>query len=490
MPDRFQEPFAFVIFGASGDLSRRKLIPALYHLASAGYMPESYAVVGTSRTAMTDEAFRNLVKQALEEHGKEEPSESQMDADRLRPFVYYQPGDTTKIESFEALKAKLNELDKQLGLRGNRLFYLAVAPDLVPAIIDNLHAARMLNHGRNRSWIRVVFEKPFGHDLASARELNNAIKRVLHENQIFRIDHYLGKETVQNILTFRFANSIFEPIFNRTHVHHIRIKVAETIGMEGRRGGYYDRAGALRDIIQNHGLQLLCLTTMEPPASFEPEAIRDEKVKVLRSLPVMKLDAVAAATVRGQYRGYRSEEAVDPSSKTETYVAVRTTIDNWRWSGVPIFIETGKRLPERLTEIEIQFNQPPMCLFREFEECPPNPNSLVIRIQPNEGISLSFACKQPGARFAVQDVKMDFSYGATFNQRSPEAYERLLLDALRGDASLFTRSDEVEAAWRFISAIEDAWAKLPDPVFPNYEPATPGPAEANRLLSSIQTRRQ
>jgi glucose-6-phosphate 1-dehydrogenase len=490
MADRVEQPFAFVIFGASGDLSRRKLIPALYHLVSAEYIQASYAVVGTSRKPMTDEAFRDFVKQALDEHGKQEPSDAPIKADSLLPFVYYEPGDTAKTETFEALKAKLNELDKQLGLRGNRLFYLAVAPDLVPGIIDNLHAVRLLNHGRSRSWIRVVFEKPFGHDLASARELNNSIKRVLHENQIFRIDHYLGKETVQNILTFRFANSIFEPIFNRTHVHHIRISVAETIGMEGRRGAYYDTAGALRDIVQNHALQLLCLTTMEPPASFEPEAIRDEKVKVLRSLPVMKVDAVAGATVRGQYRGYRSEEAVDPNSNTETYVAVRTTIDNWRWSGVPIFIESGKRLPARLTEIEIQFSQPPMCLFREFAECPPEPNSLVMRIQPNEGISLSFACKQPGPRFAVQDVKMDFSYGTTFSQRSPEAYEKLLLDALRGDASLFTRSDEVEAAWRFISTIEDAWRKLPAPVFPNYEPATHGPEEAKRLLSSVQTRRQ
>src|SRR5215475_4083065 len=371
MAEHLQEPFAFVIFGASGDLSRRKLIPAIYHLASLGYMPEKYAVIGTSRSPMTDEAFRNVVRQAVEEHEKEEKTKTTPDIDRLLPFIHYQPGDTTKVESFYALKTKLEQLDKQLGLRGNRLFYLAVSPELVPAIVENLHESRMLHHDNRHSWVRVIFEKPFGHDLASARQLNNAIKRLLHENQIFRIDHYLGKETVQNILTFRFANSIFEPIFNRTHVHHIRISVAETIGMEGRRGAYYDTAGALRDIVQNHALQLLCLTTMEPPASFEPEAIRDEKVKVLRSLPVMKLDDVAASTVRGQYRGYRAEEAVDPNSNTETYVALRTTIDNWRWSGVPIFIETGKRLLERLTEIEIQFNQPPMCLFREFAECPP-----------------------------------------------------------------------------------------------------------------------
>jgi glucose-6-phosphate 1-dehydrogenase len=348
----------------------------------------------------------------------------------------------------------------------------------------------MLHHSSRRSWTRIVFEKPFGHDLASARELNSRIKRILHEAQIFRIDHYLGKETVQNIMAFRFANSIFEPIFNRTYVQNIRITVAETIGMEGKRGAYYDNAGATRDIIQNHALQLLCLTTMEPPASFEAEATRDEKVKVLRSLPVMNVKQVSESTVRGQYRGYRTEEGVNPNSLTETYVAVRTTIDNWRWSGVPILIETGKRLKDRITEIQIEFQQPPLCLFREFADCPPNPNSLTMRIQPNEGISLAFACKQPGTQFAVRDVKMDFSYGKAFEQRSPEAYERLLLDALRGDASLFTRSDEVEAAWRFVSAIEDAWKKLPDPVFPNYDPATPGPVEANRLRSPNQTLRQ
>jgi glucose-6-phosphate 1-dehydrogenase len=490
MPEHLQEPFAFVIFGASGDLSRRKLIPAIHHLASLGYMPEKYAIVGTSRSPMTDEEFRQVVRQAVEEHEKDEKSDLAPNFDRLLPSVYYQPGDTTKIESFNALKTRLDQLDHELGLGGNRLFYLAVAPDLVPTIVENLHESRLLHHNSKHSWIRVVFEKPFGHDLASARELNSAIKRILHENQIFRIDHYLGKETVQNILTFRFGNSIFEPIFNRTHIHHIRITVAETIGMEGKRGAYYDTAGALRDIIQNHALQLLCLTTMEPPASFESEAIRDEKVKVLRSLPVMGVNAVAGSTVRGQYVGYRSDEGVRPDSKTETYVALRTTIDNWRWSGVPIILETGKRLADHLTEIQIEFNQPPLCVFRQFAECPPNPNLLIMRIQPNEGISLSFACKQPGTEFAVQEVKMDFSYERTFDKRSPEAYERLLLDALRGDASLFTRSDEVEAAWRFISSILDAWKRLPDPAFPNYEPSSRGPAEARRLLTSIQARRQ
>jgi glucose-6-phosphate 1-dehydrogenase len=487
--DELKEPFAFVIFGGTGDLSRRKLIPALYHLASLGYMPEKYAIVGTSRTAMTDDAFRDVVRQAIQEHRSEENLAGHADDGKLLPFVFYQRGDTTKPESFVELKTKLDQLDKDLGLQGNRLFYLAVAPELARGIVENLHASRML-HRDNHSWLRVVFEKPFGHDLKSARELNKAIRKVLHEDQIFRIDHYLGKETVQNILTFRFGNSIFEPIFNRTHVNNIQINVAESIGMEGRRGAYYDTAGALRDIVQNHALQLLCLTTMEPPPAFDAESIRDEKVKVLKSLPMMKTKEVEASTVRGQYKGYRAEEGVHPNSTTETYVALCTTIDNWRWSGVPIVIQTGKHLPERLTDIRIEFNQPPLCLFREFADCPPNPNSLIMRIQPNEGISLSFVCKEPGTRMAVQDVKMDFSYGKTFDKRSPEAYERLLLDALRGDASLFTRSDEVEFAWRFITAIEEAWLKLPAPTFPNYEPNSQGPAEASRLLNPIQTRRQ
>jgi glucose-6-phosphate 1-dehydrogenase len=478
MSEQLKDRFAFVIFGASGDLSRRKLIPALSRLASMGYMPDKYAVLGTSRSAMTDDAYRDIVRQAAPDQ----------QSDRLLPFVYYQAGDTTKPESFAALKARLDQLDSELSLGGNRLFYLAVAPSLVPEIVEHLHETRLLHAGK-RSWVRVVFEKPFGRDLKSAQDLNAEIKHFLHENQIFRIDHYLGKETVQNILTFRFGNSIFEPVFNRTHVNNIRITVAESIGMEGRRGAYYDTAGALRDIIQNHALQLLCLTTMEPPATFDAEAIRDEKVKVLRTLPVMNPSEVASNTVRGQYKGYRGEEGVQPNSLTESYVAVRTTIDNWRWSGVPIVIQTGKRLPARVTDIEIEFNQPPLCLFRQFADCPPNPNSLIMRIQPDEGISLSFVCKQPGTSFAVQDVKMDFSYGNTFQQRSPEAYERLLLDALRGDPSLFTRSDEVEAAWRFVTAILEGWTKLPPPSFPNYEPET-YPGEANRLLMPTQSRRQ
>lgn len=481
--------FAFVIFGASGDLSRRKLIPALFHLADLKFLPDRYAVVGTARNPMSEDAFRSLVRKAIQDHQADGGGGGTTEPSGFFESFYYQPGDTTQPASFDALKKKLDDLDGSLGLGGNRLFYLAVAPELVPGIVENLHEAQLLRADRN-SWVRIIFEKPFGRDLQTALDLNAELKQFLHEDQIFRIDHYLGKETVQNILTFRFGNSIFEPVFNRTHVNNIRITVAESIGMESRRGAYYDTAGALRDIVQNHALQLLCLTTMEPPATFRAEAIRDEKVKVLRTLAQMGPRQVAEWTVRGQYDGYRSEEGVRPDSTTETFVAVRTTIDNWRWSGVPIILQTGKRMQKRATDIEIEFNQPPLCLFREFADCPPNPNSLVIRIQPDEGISLSFVCKQPGTSYEVQDVNMDFSYNKTFRRRSPEAYERLLLDALRGDASLFTRSDEVEAAWRFVSSILEAWSKLPTPEFPNYEPGTDGPKEVNRLLRPTQSLRQ
>jgi glucose-6-phosphate 1-dehydrogenase len=490
MKDRLTEPFTFVIFGGSGDLSQRKLLPALYHLAALGYMPEKYAIVGVSRTPMSDETYREFVRTAIEEHRKAEHESQPAVADSLLRFTYYHAGDTTKPDAFAGLQQKLDALEKELGLGGNRVYYLAVAPDLVPAIVKNLAADGMLKQHRNGSWIRVVFEKPFGRDLESARKLNEAVKQVLTEKQIYRIDHYLGKETVQNILAFRFGNSIFEPLFNRTHVNSIRVTVAESEGMEGRRGEYYDSAGALRDIVQNHILQLLCLVAMEPPASFDAESIRDEKVKVLHALPAMSPKEVAESTGRGQYRSYRNEKGVNPNSTTETYVALRTNIENWRWSGVPIFIQTGKRLWTRLTDIEIEFNQVPLCLFRQFADCAPSSNRLVMRIQPDEGISLSFVAKQPGTSFALQDVNMDFSYGKTFQQRLPEAYERLLLDVLRGDPSLFTRSDEVELAWRFVSSILEGWSKLPAPEFPNYEPGSRGPAEASRLLNPAQIRRQ
>jgi glucose-6-phosphate 1-dehydrogenase len=378
-----------------------------------------------------------------------------------------------------------------------------VAPEFFTSIVKHLHAVGLVSSKRDQTWSRVIIEKPFGTDLASARKLNADITAILDESQIYRIDHYLGKETVQNILTFRFGNSIFEPLFNQKCVDNIQITVAETLGMEGR-GAYYDKAGALRDMVQNHMLQLLCLIAMEPPAALDAQSIRDEKVKVLRALVPLSRKQVAASTVRGQYgvgelngslvKGYRQEEGVVPNSLTETYVALRLKLDNWRWASVPIFLRTGKRLRRRLSEIAVEFKQPPLLLFQqlvnheEWQPPQPKPNVLVIRIQPDEGISLSFACKKPGIQVELEEVQMDFYYRQAFPQRSPDAYERLLLDALRGDASLFTRSDEAEYAWRFINSILDGWAQLPPPEFPNYYPFTEGPEEAQHLLAGTQIR--
>jgi glucose-6-phosphate 1-dehydrogenase len=502
---RARDPAAIVIFGASGDLSRRKLIPALYHLQHAGYMPERYAVVGFSRTDLSDEAYRQAMLGELREHLGPEAARGLREDDPLLRSLHYVRGDGTDEESFRRLKARLDELDRERELGGNRLFYLSVAPHFFGPIVHHLRDAELLHGKHDRAWSRVIIEKPFGHDLQSARELNGAITRVLDEDQIYRIDHYLGKETVQNILTFRFGNSIFEPLFNQKYVDNVQITVAERGGMEGRRGAYYDTAGALRDIVQNHMLQLLCLIAMEPPSALEAQAIRDEKVKVLRALLPLGRKEVSDSTVRGQYgvgeadgeivKGYRQEEGVDPLSMTETYVALRVKIDNWRWAGVPFFLRTGKRLRRRVSEVAVQFKQPPLHLFRQAadiadmdEPARPRSNVLVLRIQPDEGISLSFACKRPGMRIRLEEVNMDFFYGHAFHERSPEAYERLLLDALRGDASLFTRSDEVECAWRFISSILEGWAALPPPAFPNYYPFTDGPDEATRLVAATGRR--
>ena len=498
---RAKDPVAVVIFGASGDLSRRKLIPALYHLQAAGYLPDRYAVVGFARTPMSDEVYRDAMVQAL----RERVDQGVPTIDATNPVVkalYYQRGDNDDLETFKQLREKLDRLDAELQLGGNRLFYLSVAPEFFAIIVRHLTAAGLIRDKNERAWSRVIIEKPFGADLESARQLNAAVTGALDESQIYRIDHYLGKETVQNILTFRFGNSIFEPLFNQKYIDNVQITVAETLGMEGRRGAYYDSAGALRDMVQNHMLQLLCLIAMEPPSAFEAQSIRDEKVKVLRAIVPLTREEVAASTVRGQYgggaldgtvvKGYRQEEGVDPKSLTETYVALRIKIDNWRWAGVPFFLRSGKRLARLVSEVAVQFKQPPLHLFRQLAEddeiAPPQPRSnlLVMRIQPDEGISLSFACKKPGMRIRLEDVTMDFIYGEAFRQRSPEAYERLLLDALRGDASLFTRSDEVDHAWRFISSLHEGWGSLPPPAFPNYSPFTDGPDEANRLFEGTE----
>ncbi|HEX9879996.1 MAG TPA: glucose-6-phosphate dehydrogenase [Candidatus Binatia bacterium] len=498
---RIKEPFTLVIFGASGDLAKRKLIPALYHLQETGYLTQNYAIVGFSRTEMTDEEYRNHMLAVL----KDELDDQAVGLEADNPLIqalHYHPGHNDKPESFKLLKEHLEKIEADRHLTGNRLFYLSVAPEFFSPIIKNLCAAGFICSKDDRTWSRVIIEKPFGRDLKSARRLNTVVTEALAEDQIYRIDHYLGKETVQNILSFRFGNSIFEPLFNQKYVDNVRITVAETLGMEGRRGAFYDTAGALRDIVQNHMLQLLCLIAMEPPSALDPQSIRDEKVKVLRALVSMTAREVAALTVRGQYgvgetegkvvKGYRQEEGVDPKSMTETYVALRVKIDNWRWAGVPFVLRTGKRLRRRVSEIAVQFKHPPLLLFQGPESnngfAPPRvkSNVLILRIQPDEGISLSFACKQPGMKIQLAEVNMDFFYEEAFRQRSPEAYERLLLDALRGDASLFTRSDEVEYAWRFITSILDGWAILPPPKFPNYYPFTEGPEEATRLMEDTQ----
>jgi len=491
---RAEEPMTVVIFGASGDLAKRKLIPALYHLYEAGVLPERFAIVGTSRTPMSDDAYRDAMVEALRER-------TGAAIDRQHPLVqalHYQAGAGDDPQAMGALKARVEQIEQERQLPANRLFYLSVAPTLFPRIVAALAGVALIRPPAAEGWSRVIIEKPFGHDLASAIALTADIRAVLDETQIYRIDHYLGKETVQNILSFRFGNAIFEPLFNHRYVDSVQITVAETLGMEGNRGAYYDGAGVLRDMVQNHMMQLLCLIAMEPPAAIEARAVRDEKVKVLRALLPLTPEEVAASTVRGQYgvgeckgdiiAGYRQERGVDPQSSTETYAAVRARIETWRWAGVPFLLRSGKRLAAQVSEIAVRFKRPPMLLFSEIAEreglAPPQPRSnwLVLRIQPDEGISLSFASKRPGMMMQLDEVTMDFLYDRAFTERSPEAYERLLLDALRGDASLFTRSDEVEYAWRFITSILDGWAAQPPPHFPNYYPFSDGPEEASRLM--------
>ncbi|HEY6562741.1 MAG TPA: glucose-6-phosphate dehydrogenase [Polyangiaceae bacterium] len=486
-----RDPFTLVIFGASGDLAQRKLLPALFHLELDGYLSERYLVVGFSRSELGDDAYRDAMARALDN----EPSAVSA-RNKLLGSLFYVSGDNADPASFQRLERRLTELERERDLPGNRVYYLSVSPEFFPTIVEQLANAHMIRRRSDRTWSRVIIEKPFGRDLDSARALNGHITEHLDETQAYRIDHYLGKETVQNIFSFRFGNAIFEPLFNRKYVDHVQISVAETLGMEGKRGAYYDNSGALRDMVQNHMLQLLCLIAMEPPSSMEAQALRDEKVKVLRALEPMSREQVAKNTVRGQYgrletndetvRAYRDEAGVNPGSTTESYVALRLSVDNWRWAGVPFLLRTGKRLASRVSEIAVTFKQPPLHLFRELvedetEAARPLSNVLILRIQPDEGIGLTFASKQPGMQVHLDEVRMDFFYKA-FQKRSPEAYERLLLDALRGDASLFTRSDEVEHAWRFISAVHAGWANLPPPAFPNYRPFGEGPEQAQRLF--------
>ena len=486
---RAPEPCAVVIFGATGDLTHRKLVPALYNLAHEGQLPQSFAIVGFARRPKTHDQFRDELRDAVAQFSRFQPINPAV-WDSLAQAIFYHQSEFADAKSYLTLGKFLEKLDAERGTAGNRLFYLATTPSEFIGIIEQLGANGLVQPGRTHDPTRrIIVEKPFGHSLPTARELNSVLAGIFDEPRVFRIDHYLGKETVQNILALRFANEIFDPLWNEKYVDHVQITVAESLGVEGR-GGYYDQSGALRDMVQNHMMQLLALVAMEPPIALEAEVIRDEKVKVLRAIRPITPDQVLQFTVRGQYArgsmagqavpGYREEKNVAPDSRTETFVALKLFIDNWRWAGVPFYLRHGKRLPKGVAEIAIQFKAPPAVLFAAESPAPLQPNALVLRIQPDEGIAIRMNAKVPGHVINLQPVKMDFRYGGSFGARSPEAYERLLHDAIIGDSTLFTRRDEVERSWQIIDAIIEGWDASPAP-FP-YESGTWGPPEADEFI--------
>ena len=483
------QPCAIVIFGATGDLTHRKLIPALYNIAADGEMPPAVAVIGFARRPKTDEEFRAEMAEATRNFSRQTVRDEVWQ--HFAQSLFYHQSEFADEEGYRKLAERLDRLDQESGTRGNRLFYFAASPEQFETIVENLNKAG-LNKAREGSWARVILEKPFGTDLASARHLNQIVQRSFKEDQTYRIDHFLGKETAQNILVLRFANAIFEPLWNTRYIDHVQITAAETLGVENR-AGYYEGAGALRDMVQNHLLQLFCLVGMEPPTDLGADSIRDEKVKVVRSLRPFSQEEVGTFVVRGQYAAgaingqpvtaYREEKGVDPKSQTETFVALRMLVDNWRWSEVPIYVRVGKRLPKSGTEISIHFKKAPSVLFNR-ESQAIEQNVLVIRIQPDEGISLRMQAKVPGTSFRIESVKMDFHYGTSFGKASPEAYERLLLDAMAGDAALFARRDEVEQAWAFVDTIEEAWAEKENaPKLCTYPAGSWGPEEADELMA-------
>ena len=470
------DPSILVIFGASGDLTRRKLLPAIYNLAESGLLPESFAILGIARPPIDQPAYRAQMRELVNQAEGEplEPDKWQKIEDRL----YYVSGEFDDPGLYERVVEALAEIRQRHSVPPNYLFYLATPPDLFAVVGRHLAAAGLTSE--DEGWRRVVIEKPFGYDLESARALNFELTRGLRESQIYRIDHYLGKETVQNILAFRFANGIFEPVWNRRYVDHVQMTVAEEDGI-GSRGTYYDKAGALRDIVQNHMFQLMTLVAMEPPVSFHAEDVRDEKVKVLHAVTPLSADDVRQQLVRAQYLGYRDEKSVAPDSHTETFVAMRLLLDNWRWAGVPFYLRTGKRLPRRSTEISVHFKRAPFTLFRETPVQHTNPNVLVLRIQPDECISLSFDAKVPGPLERLATVTMDFSYAGYFKVEPSTGYETLLFDAMSGDQTLFHRMDIVEAGWGVVQPVLDGWRQDGSPI-PTYRGGSAGPAEADRLM--------
>ena len=474
---RRPEPCVLTIFGASGDLTRRKIFPALYSLAFRDLLPEQFAVLGVARTEHSTEDFLAGMEAAVREFGRDEFRQEVWE--RLTSRTRYVATEFADEEDHDRLSRSLTDLDKEFSTRGNRVYYLAVPPDAMPKLVEELGERRTTT-----GWTRLIVEKPFGHDLQSARELNELLARHFNEHEVFRIDHYLGKDTVQNLLALRFANGIFEPVWNRQFIDHVQITVAESIGIENR-AAFYEEAGAIRDVFQNHLLQLVALTGMEPPIDFTADSVRNEKLKVLKSLGT----PAPAEVVRGQYGpgfiegepvpGYREEEGVAPDSEMETFVAAKLRVDNWRWADTPFYVRTGKRLPRRETTIAIQFKRVPHALFEDVSEL--RPNLLIVHIQPNEGVSLAIGAKVPGEGMRVRTVHMDFLYGGAFRTGLPEAYERLILDAMLGDATLFTRADEIEEQWALVDAIVAAWRR-DKPSFPNYPAGTWGPKAAQELI--------
>jgi len=479
-------PTTLVIFGATGDLARRKLLPAIYNLAHEGALPERFNLIGSSRSDLPDAEYAKQAADAIRQFSRREPDETVLE--ELLSNVRYISGSFDDNTVYDRLREALDAFDEAAGQPLNRAFYLSTAPEFFPVIVGQLGEHGLTHHPGAE--VRAVIEKPFGTTLAEARQLNRHVLSVFDEKQVFRIDHYLGKETVQNVLAFRFANGLFEPVWNRNYIDRVEITAAEDIGI-GTRAGYYDNAGALRDLVQNHMLQLMCHVAMEPPVHFEADEIRDEKVKVLRSVIKPTPETVDDVAVRAQYGpgtvggdtvpGYLQEEGVPPDSNTETYAALRLEIDNWRWAGVPFYLRTGKRLARKMTEIAITLKPVPHLAFQHDGSVGVRPNQLILTMQPNEGVSLSLGAKIPGSRMRIRPVNMEFLYGTSFMSQSPEAYERLILDAMRGDATLFTRNDEVEAQWEICDPIVTKWEATPGPL-PQYEAGTHGPAEAERLL--------